>query len=61
MSLFAIDLGEENSYSLAALRGGSALIIDKKQLAISRQHSAKTSDTVCDPLPGWDWDWVALG
>jgi hypothetical protein len=40
MSSFAIDLGEEKSYSLIALRGGSAQIIDKKQLAISNWQLA---------------------
>jgi hypothetical protein len=40
LSLFAIDLGEEKSHSLAALRGENAQIIDKQQLVTSNWHIA---------------------
>jgi hypothetical protein len=63
MSYFAIDLGEETSYSLMAPRGGNAQIIEN--LAVSNQPSAfsQNIEKPCDPLPTWDWvwDWVTQG
>ena len=46
MSCFAIDMGEEKSYSLAAPKGVSGNeIIDKKQLAISNWQLAGPTKT----------------
>jgi hypothetical protein len=57
-------MGEENSYSLAAPQGvmlqESSLKIE--HLAVSNwQLAGKLENLTCDPLPAWDWVWMALG
>jgi len=65
MSRFAIDSGEENSYSMPAPKGVSDnRSLTKEQLAAGNWQLARGGSWYlvlgerCDPLPDWDWDWV---